>query len=79
MDNQGLVTNRQKNAAPTSMTEAEFGNAMSQLNLSEVPPHMRSSAVMDHLMKIMADNVHDGRLAQKIRDAQYTKKTGIIV
>ena len=79
MSNKGMVKNIQKDAAASSMTMSELGNAMSQLNLSEVPLHRHQSAVMDHFMRIMADNIHDRRLAQKITDAQFTKKTGIIV
>lgn len=79
MSNKGIVKNAQKDAAPSSMSEVQLGVAMSQLNLDSVPPHRRTSAVMDHFMRVMADNIHDQKLSQKIRDAQFTKKTGIIV
>ena len=36
MSNKGMVKNIQKDAAASSMTMSELGNAMSQLNLSEL-------------------------------------------
>ena len=60
------VKNTQADALKTSMSLAEFGQAMSQCNLNGVPEHKKSQAIMDHLMKVMADTVHDKEKAQEI-------------
>jgi hypothetical protein len=53
--------------SPASISLSAFGSAMSQLDLSSIPPNKRSSAVFDHLMLIMQDTLHDRSLAQEIR------------
>lgn len=70
--------------SPANISLVNLGKAMSQLDLTSVPPHKRSSAVFDHLMLIMQDTLHDRTLAQEIRvshkikhntpDAIYNKK-----
>lgn len=61
-----IVTNRQGQALPAKINLNEFGQAMSQLNLSSVPPHMRQRAVMDHLMMVMASTITDRSKANEI-------------
>jgi hypothetical protein len=53
------VQNKQAEALDSNLTTHELGQAMSQLDLSSVPPHKRHKAVMDHLMRIMADAIYD--------------------
>lgn len=53
------VNNKQADALDSNLTTLELGQAMSQLDLSSVPPHKRPKAVMDHFMRIMADAIHD--------------------
>lgn len=60
------VKNVQADALPTNLTTVEFGKAMSQLDLSSVPKQRRPKAVMDHMMKIMADSLIDKRKAEEI-------------
>lgn len=60
------VKNIQADALKTSMSLQEFGNAMKQLNLNGVPKEKHTAAIMDHLMHIMAETVHDKEKAQEI-------------
>jgi len=60
------VKNVQADALKTSMSLAEFGNAMKQLNLNGVPEHKKTAAIMDHLMYVMANSVHDKEKAQEL-------------
>ena len=53
------INNKQADALESNMTTEELGQAMNQLDLSSVPPHKRKSAVMDHLMRIMAQSILD--------------------
>lgn len=60
------ITNRQRSALPSSLTPEQLGQAMSQLDLSAIPPHKRHQAVMDHFMRVMADSIHDQQSAHEI-------------
>ena len=51
---------------PTSMTLHELGNAMSQLDLSNVAPEKRKYAIRAHLLKIVAPKMDDRELGQEI-------------
>ena len=53
--------------SPASISLVNLGKAMSQLDLTSIPPHKRPSAIFDHLMLIMQDTLHDRTLAQEIR------------
>ena len=68
------IVNRQKDAIPSRMNLAEFGNAMRQLNLDGVPEHKHPQAIMDHLMKIMADSVTDREKSQEIHISRLLKR-----
>ena len=67
------ISNRQAEALPSNLTTDELGKAMSQLDLSSVPPNKRQAAVMDHLMRVMADAVHDKQKAQEIHISRILK------
>ena len=60
------ITNRQADALDSNLTTEEFGKAMGEIDLQSIPPHKRQKAVMDHLMKIMADAIQDKDKAQEI-------------
>jgi hypothetical protein len=60
------INNKQADALESNMTTEELGQAMNQLDLSSVPPHKRKSAVMDHLMRIMAQSILDKEKANEI-------------
>jgi hypothetical protein len=68
------IINKQKDAIPSRMNLAEFGNAMSQLNLSGVPEHKHPQAIMDHLMRIMADSITDREKSQEIHISRLLKQ-----
>ena len=71
------VTNRQAEALPSNLTTDELGKAMSQLDLSSVPPNKRQAAVMDHLMRVMADAIHDKDKAQEIHLSRIRHQRGL--
>lgn len=60
------VKNIQANALETHLSLHAFGKEMKQLNLNGVPKERRSAAIMDHLMKIIANSVHNKEKAQEI-------------
>lgn len=69
------IKNAQKDALKTSMSLPDFGKAMSQLDLSAIPPEKRRAAIMDHLMRIMVGTIHDRSQAADIAAAiLYRKK-----
>ena len=82
------VVNRQKEnrekALPARITENELGKAMSQLDLSSVPPHKRGLAIRAHLLSIMGTTITDralGRdiIAQRLSAmSQYARTKGLL-
>jgi hypothetical protein len=54
-----LIRNRRRDAHPANLTLHQFGDAMSQLNLDNVPPHARARAILDHLARIMSTTITD--------------------
>ena len=68
------VSNKQAEAIPSRMNIQEFGDAMKQLDLSSVPKHKHSQAIMDHLMRIMADSITDREKAQEIHISRILKR-----
>ena len=68
------VSNKQAEAIPSRMNLNEFGNAMKQLDLSSVPEHKHSQAIMDHLMGIMADSITDREKAQEIHISRLLRR-----
>ena len=71
------ITNRQAEALDSNMTTSELGKAMSQVDLSAVPPHKRKSAIMDHFMRVMADAIHDKDKAQEIHVSRILRQRGL--
>ena len=68
------IVNKQKDAIPSRMSLSEFGDAMGQLDLSSVPKHNHSKAIMDHLMRVMADSISDKEKAQEIHISRLLKQ-----
>ncbi|NBQ50126.1 MAG: hypothetical protein EBV86_07305 [Marivivens sp.] len=68
------IVNRRKDALESNMTTEDLGKAMAQLDLSNVPDHRKSEAVMDHLMKIMADAIYDKDKAQEIHISRILRR-----
>jgi hypothetical protein len=64
------VINREKERLPSSITPHELGQAMSALDLSGVPPSKRRAAIKDHLMRVMANTIHDRQTALEIHAAR---------
>lgn len=71
------ISNRQAEALPSNLTTDELGKAMAQLDLSSVPPSKRQAAVMDHLMRVMADAIHDKDKAQEIHLSRMLRQRGL--
>lgn len=68
------IRNRQSDALPSEITLAQFGQAMRQLDLSTVAPNKRKTAVFDHLMTVMADNVADPQARFEILMSQRLRR-----
>jgi hypothetical protein len=60
------VRNREAQRLQTNTNIHDFGRAMAELNLDNVPPEKRSKAVMDHLMRVMAGTITDRKKAHEI-------------
>lgn len=60
------IVNAEKNRLTSSITPEELGQAMAALDLSGVPPHKRFHAIQDHLMRIIANSIHDKTTATDI-------------
>lgn len=70
-----LIKNRQRDALPSNITPHQLGQAMQQLDLSTVPPHKRAQAIKDHLMRIVADSIHDRQTAFEIHASRILRQT----
>lgn len=69
------IKNIQKDALESNITLDQFGNAMKQLNLSDVPAERVGEAIKDHLMRVMADTIKDKEKAQEIHISRLLKRT----
>jgi len=54
----------------TNLSLTDFGKAMSQIDLSNVPEHHHKRAVKDHLLRIQQDTITDQKLANEIAFAR---------
>ena len=68
------IKNREKERLSSSLTLPELGQAMKQLDLSTVPPEKRADAIRDHLMRIVADSIHDKEVAFEIHAARVLRR-----
>ena len=68
------IKNIQKDALESNITLDQFGNAMKQLNLSDVPTERAEEAIKDHLMRVMADTIKDKEKAQEIHISRLLKR-----
>jgi hypothetical protein len=69
-----MIINRQKDALPCSISTHQLGQAMSQLDLSSVPPEKRKAALMDHFMRIAAASIHDRDKAAEIAASRQLRR-----
>lgn len=51
------LTNKQAEAIPSRISLNDLGKAMSQLDLSSIPPEKTAAAIHDHLTGIMAETI----------------------
>lgn len=51
------IINKQKDAIPARISLHDFGKAMSELDLSTIPPEKTAAAVRDHLTGIMSETI----------------------
>ena len=70
------INNKQADAHESNITLVEFGNAMKQLNLDDVPDHRRAEAIQDHLMRIMADSIRDKEVAEQLHISRILNANG---
>lgn len=68
------VKNPTKAAIPSTINLAEFAHAMKQLNLANIPQENRKSAVFDHFITIMADNVTSPAQKYEILMSQHLRR-----
>jgi len=62
-----MVRNIEQERIPSNMNLEQFAKAMSQLDLENIPADRKEQAVMDHLMRIMEQEVNDKSLAKEIK------------
>lgn len=70
------IRNPQAEALESTLTPADFGKAMAQLDLSVVPPHKRFAAIRDHMATIMRHTLVDREKAQEVAAAQVLHRAG---
>lgn len=59
---------------PANISLLDFGKAMSQLRLSDIPAHNRTKALIDHLMRIQQDTIIDRKVAAEIEFSRRLKQ-----
>lgn len=52
---------------PSTITLRDFGNAVSQLDLSSVPPERKKAALKAHIVKIASQHLLDRELATQMQ------------
>jgi hypothetical protein len=63
----------------TTLTPEELAKLMSQKDFASISdPHKRKLAVIDHLVRIMTDHMHDRELAAKILTQQPKGTSSVI-
>lgn len=67
MPEETIIKNHEKDRLPSNMTLQDFAKAMSQLDLDSIPQHKRHAAVLEHLMRIMENEINDRSLAKEIK------------
>ena len=68
-----LVRNTQREALTSTLTVDELGKAMAHLDLSTIPHHKHADAIRDHLLRIMAETIHDRTTAVEIHAARHMR------
>lgn len=63
------IKNPQADAHPSNLTLDEFGKAMSRLDLSSVPDHLKSVAIREHMTRIMVGSIKDPSIAFRLAQA----------
>lgn len=61
------VRNLTNERIDATITKEQLGQAMAQIDIKSIPPEKRQSAVMDHLMAVMADSITDRSKSQEIK------------
>ena len=64
------ITNKQKDAKPSNITLNELGKAMSQVDLTSVPPEKIQHAVFDQFMRVMEGSIQCGETAYQIKQSR---------
>jgi len=54
----------------TNISLTDFGKAMAQIDLTDVPEHHHHRAVKDHMLRIQQDTIADQKLANEIAFAR---------
>jgi len=63
----GLIKNHEKDRLPSNISLQDFAKAMRQLDLGPIPKEKRYAAVIEHLMRIMENEINDRSLAKEIK------------
>ena len=72
-----LIKNRQKDSIQSELNLSEFGHAMSQVDLSAVPPEKRKAAIFDHFMTVMAGSIRDPETKFEILMSQRLRRKNV--
>ena len=65
-DKDNLVTNWEKDRIKSKIGVIDFAKAMHQMDRSSIPKDKMVQATIDHLMRVIADNIDDKEKADEI-------------
>lgn len=73
-----IVKNQVADALPSRISLPDLGKAMSQIDISSIPPEKRRAAVMDHLMRITAASIYDSGKAAEISASRVLRRNAAL-
>tara|TARA_Y100000310_G_scaffold115501_1_gene114073 strand:- start:1947 stop:2216 length:270 start_codon:yes stop_codon:yes gene_type:complete len=65
-DKDNLVTNWEKDRIKSNIGIVDFAKAMQQMDRTGIPKDKMAQATIDHLMRVIADNISDKEKADEI-------------
>jgi len=60
------IKNWEKDRIPSKISLIDFAKAMQEMDRKDIPKEKRTQATIDHLMRIIADNIDDKEKADEI-------------
>lgn len=60
------IKNWEKDRIPSKISLTDFAKAIQEMDRKDIPKEKRTQATIDHLMRIIADNIDDKEKADEI-------------